>query len=355
MIYRERKNYLIPISVVSVIVIFLVLNLLIDPVLDIKTYCQVYPVEEWVLTRGNNGQIISSMINYERGHTVQYSLNQFERGEFISLKFSTKLNNEGFISKGDTIASIASSEVEDQIISMIGDLDVAKANLKTQNTGQKESMIQEAENRLKYTEEKIKEQKVLTNRISALYAKGLSSEAEFETQKWALDLLEIEKQIYKSELENISTGVKKEEKDLIESRINSIKARLSFLKNRENNLTIISPLSGYAANIFSADTLLKVINNKEIILKVPVKVEDIDLIKKGETLKVNVSDLEKEFSGLIVSISHEVKFLNNRQVVFVSVKMDNVEEKLLPGMVKEISLKIKQIKFYNYIERFFTT
>ncbi len=355
MIYPGKKNYIIPLSVVSVIIIFLVLNLLINPVLRIKTYCQVYPIEEWVLTRGNNGQIISSMMNYERGHTAQYSLNQFERGEFISLKFSNKLNNEEFINKGDTIASIISSEVEDQLISLIGDLDVAKANLKTKNVGQKKSVIKEAANRLKYTEEKIEEHKVLFQRISSLYAKGLSSQAEYETQKWALDLLEIEKQIYKSELENASTGVKQEEIDLIESRISSIKSRLSFLRNRKNNLTIISPLSGYAKNIFSTDTLLAVINNKEIILKVPVKVEDIDLIKKGMNLKVNVSNLEKEFSGLVVFISPEVRFLNNRQVVFVSVKMDNSEEKLLPGMVKEINLEIKQIKLYEYLERFFTT
>ena len=354
MIYQGKKNYLIPLIVISVVLLFLVLNLLIDPVLNIKTFGQVYPKEEWVLTRGNNGQIISSMMDYERGHTVQYSLNQFERGEFISLKFSNLLNNGGFINKGDTIASIISSEVEDQLISLIGDLDVAKANLNTKNTGQKESMIKEAANRLKYTEEKIKEHKVLFKRTSALYEKGLSSEAEYEAQKWALDLLEIEKQIYKSELENTSTGVKQEEINLIESQINSIKSRLSFLRSRKNNLTIISPLSGYAANVFSPDTLLAVINDKEIILKVPIKVEDIDLIKKGQTLKVNINDLEKEFSGLVMSISPEVKFLNNRQVVFVTIKMDNREEKLLPGMVKEISLEIKQIKFYEYLERFFT-
>lgn len=355
MIYREKKNYLIPLSVVSVIILSLVLNQLIHPVLNIKTYCQLYPEEEWALTKGNNGQIISSMTNYERGHTVQYSLNQFERGEFISLKFSNKLNNEGFINKGDTIASIISSEVEDRLISLIGELDVAKSNLKTKNAGQKESVIKEAENKLRYTEEKIKEQKVLFRRISTLYAKGLSSEEEYETHKWALDLLEIEEQIYKSQLENASTGEKQEEINLIESRINSIKSRLSFLKSRKNNLTIISPLSGYSVNIFSADTLIKVINNKELILKAPIKVEDIDMIKKGQTLIINVSDLDKEFTGLIVSVSPEVKFLNNRQVIFVSIKIDNNEGKLLPGMVKEINLKIKQIKFSNYIIRFFTT
>ena len=340
---------------VTVILLVLTLNLLIKPDLKIKTYCQAYPKEEWVLARGNNGQIISSMIDYAKGHTVQYSLNQFERGEFISLKFSCTLDSEEFINKGDTIASIISSEVEDRLISPEGELDVALANFKTKNAGQKESMIKEAESRLKYTEEKINEQKILLQRISALYEKGLSSQEEYETRRWTLDLLEIEKQIYKAELENASTGVKEEEVNLIESQINSIKSRLAFLRSRKNNLTIISPISGYTANIFSPDTLLAIINNEEIVLNLPVKIEDINLINKGQNINISFSDLEREYSGQIISISPEVKFINNQQVVFASVKIDNSDGKLLPGMVKEIFLEIKQITFYEYIKRFFTT
>ena len=340
---------------VSIILLGLTLNLFIKPDLTIRTYCQVYPKEEWALVRGNNGQIISSMIDYTSGHTVQYSLNQFERGEYISLNFSHKIGSEEFVNKGDTIASILSSEVEDQLITAEGELDVARANFKTQNAGEKQSMIEEAENRLKYTDEKIKEQKVLLQRMTTMYGKGLSSQQDYETQKWTLDLLEIEKRIYKAQLENASTGVKEEEIELIESQINSIKSRLAFLKNRKNDLILISPISGYAANLFSPDTLLAIINDKEIVLNVPIKIEDIDLIKKGQSLNIDINGLDKEYSGSVVSISREVKFLNNQQIVFVSVKLDNSEGVLLPGMVKEIFLEIKQISFYEYMKRFLTT
>ena len=84
MVYSGKKSYLVPAIIVSLIVLFLILNALIKPDLSIKTFCEVFPKEKWLLTRGPNGQIISSMENYENGHTVQYSLNYFERGEYIS-------------------------------------------------------------------------------------------------------------------------------------------------------------------------------------------------------------------------------------------------------------------------------
>ncbi len=355
MIYSGKKNYWVPFFFVTILVLILILIVFITPSLTIKTFCKVYPKEEWILTRGNNGEIISCTVDYEKGHTSQYSLNQFERGEYASLKISDELNNKDFIDKGDTIASIMSSDLEDKLITVEGELNVALANLKAQSTGQKESMIREAENKLRYTEEKIKEQNVLYHRISALFRKGFSSQQEYDAQKWIIDLLELEKQIYKAEVENVSTGVKGEEINLIKSQINTIKRNLGFLKNKKNNLTITSPISGTMSNIFSADTLLDIINYQEIVLNMPVKIEDLELIKKGQNIKINIIDIEKEYSGFILSISHKVEFLNNQQVVFVSVNVVNNDAKLLPGMIKESYLQIKKITFYEYIQRLLTT
>ena len=355
MIYSGKKNYWVPFYFITIIVLILILIVFISPSLTIKTFCHVYPKEEWTLIRGNNGEIISCTVDYEKGHTIQYSLNQFERGEFVSLKISNELNHKDFINRGDTIASIISSEVEDKLITVEGELDVAIANLKAQSTGQKESMIREAENKLKYTEEKIKEQNVLYQRISALYEKDFSSRQEYDAQKWIIDLLQLEKQIYKAEVENVSTGVKGEEINLIESQINSIKKNLGFLKNRKNSLTIISPISGYMTNILSADTLIDIINDQEIVLNMPVKIEDLEFIKKGQSIKINISDFEKEYSGVILSISHKVEFLNSQQVIFVLVNVVNNDGKILPGMIKESYLQIKKITFYEYIQRLLTT
>lgn len=352
--YSSKKSYLVPALILSVIVLVLILNLFIKPDLTIKTFCEVFPKEKWILTRGDNGQIISSVVDYTKGHTAEYSFNQFERGEYISLKFSSN-KNEKYVKRGDTIISIKSSELEDRLITVEGELQVAKANLKSQSTGQKESLIREAETRLNYTKEKIKEQKIKFSRISSLYEKELASREEYETEKWILDLLGIEKEIYEAQLQNLLTGVKKEELNLIKSKINSIESRLDFLKNRKKDLTIISPISGYKVNAFSPDTLLALINDNEVILNTPVKIEDIEFLKKNQNVKLKLNDFEKEYSGLIVSIPREVKFLNNQQVVFILIKIENGDGRLLPGMVKEGFLRIKEISLFEYFGRILNT
>lgn len=350
MIYSVKKNYIVYFLIILIVFVIL-LSLIIKPTLTIKTFSEVFPKERWILVGGTNGQLISSMIDYESGFTVQYNLNQFERGEQISLKYLFNYKEKKFFNKGDSILSIISSDVEDRLITLEGEYEVAKANLKSQSSGQKEALIKEAQNRLNYTEEKINEQKVIFQRINSLFEKGLISQQEYETQKWILDLLEIEKKINKAQLENISTGVKQEEIDLLKSQIASLESKLNFLKNRKSELTIISPISGYVSNIFSQDTLMTLINDREIILHAPVKISDLEFLKKGETVKLQLNDFEKAYSGLIILINKEVKILNNQQVVFISIKLDNKDGELLPGMVLESLIQVKEISLFEYIQR----
>lgn len=355
MIYSDKKNYLFPISIISILVLLLILNLLIKPDLSIKTFCKVLPKEKWILTRGSDGQIISNIVDYMRGHSVQYSLNRFERGEYVSLEFLLDEKIGKFINRGDTLISMVSSDIEDKIITAEREFDIAKANLRLQSTGQKESLIKEAEARLKYTEEKIYEQKILLHRAKSLYEKELGSLQEYETQKWSLDLLEIEKEILIAQLESLSTGVKKEEINVVESQIRSIEAKLDFLKKRKSKLEIISPISGYLTNVFSPDTLLTLVNYKEIVLHTPVKIEDIELLKNTKNIRLSIDNFEKEFSGMVISVSKEVQFINEQQVVYVSIKLNNDNGELLPGMVKGSFLRIKEISLFEYISRFLNT
>jgi len=353
MVYSPKKNYFAPAIIILVLLLILILNFFIKPNLTVKTVCEVFPKEKWILTKGDNGQIISRVIDYTKGRTVQYNLNLFERGEQVFLKFSSDKNR--LISSGDTVVSIISSDVRERVVEIEGDLEVAKASLKSQNTGEKESLINEAKARLSYTEEKISEQNVLLKKTETLYEKGLSSQQEFDTQKWIVDLLEIEKKIYKAQLQNLSTGAKSEEINLLKSQINSFDSRLKLLKTRQDGLTITAPISGYLSDVFSSDTLVSLINDREIILHAPIRIEDIELLKSGQIIRLRISDLEEEYNGLIISISREVKFINNQQVAFISIEIDNNNGKLLPGMIKESYLNIKEISFFEYISRFLST
>ncbi len=334
--------------------ILLVISVFIKIPYKISTYSEVFPKEKWLLTRGTGGELISHMIDFEKGHTTLYDISQFERGEFVSVNLDQFLKGRKEISVGDTIVTMQSSNVTDQLITAEGELNVAIASLESQSSAQKKPLIEEAENRLRYTEERLIEQKVLYERAKQLFEKGVASQQEYELQKWTYDLLEIEKKIFWAQLENLRTGVKPEDINLLETQINSLNRRLAFLKDWNSKLVIISPIEGKISTSLSPDTLLNVVNFNQIILHAPIKIYDLIEFKQGQRIELSFTDLEKNYSGVIVNKNQEIKIVSGQQVAFISILIDNVDKHLLPGMIVESSLILNEITLFDYIIRLVT-
>ena len=349
MTYSRKRPYLIPLVILFIIAVIIVLNILVKPYLTIKTYCEVLPKEKWLLTKGNNGQVVSSMIDFTRGYTVNYSLNQFERGEYVNLDFVFNKDGKNYVSKGDTIISIMSSDVSEKMNTLAGDIAVAKANLKSQSSGDKDALVKEAQAKLLYNAKQIEDQKVLVGRVETLRSKGLGSQQEYETQKWLLDLYEIEKDVYQSQLENLRTGVKKEEKELLATQVNSLETQYKVLQDRFKKLAIIAPLSGRLGVVFSPDTLLSVINDKQIVLHTAIQTKDLGLVKAGQRVGIQFVGKDEKIQGEILSLSREVKLIHGEQVVFASILLDNSNGRLLPGMVLESFLEIREMSFIEFL------
>jgi hypothetical protein len=349
MIYSRKRPYLIPLVVVFIAATIIVLNLLVKPKLTVETFSEVLPKEKWLLTRGSNGQVISSMIDFTKGYTVNYSLNQFERGEFVSLDYVFNKDGRKYVSKGDTLVNIISTYVQERIISAAGDLAIAKATLKSNSAGEKEALIKEAQARLEYNAKQIEDQKIMVGRVQTLREKGLGSEVEYETQKWMLDLYEVERGIYQSQLDNLTTGVKKEERELLATQVNSLESTLNIIKDRMTKLAVVSPLSGRLGIVFSPDTLMSIINDKEVVLHTAIKTRDINLFKAGQNISLKFGDRDKRITGEVLSISREVDIINGEQVAFASILIDNSDGKLMSGMVIENYIEIREMTFWEYL------
>jgi HlyD family secretion protein len=239
--------------------------------------------------------------------------------------------------------------VAEKLNTLRGDIAIAKANLKSQTTGDKEALIKEAQSRLLYNAKQIEDQKVMVSRVETLKSKGLGSQQEYETQKWLLDLYEIEKGVYQSQLENLKTGVKKEEKDLLATQVTSLETQYRVLQDRFKKLAILAPLSGRLGVVFSPDTLLSVINDKEIVLQTAIQTKDLDLIKAGQNVSIQFAGKDEKIRGEILSISREVKLIHGEQIVFASILLDNSRGRLIPGMVLESFIDIREMSFFEYL------
>lgn len=354
MIYRQKKISYLTIVFLVILIIFIIVSNFINVSLQIETYSEVFPKAKWLLTRGNGGQIISHLIDYSSGHTTKYDLTQFERGEFISLKFNELNSSEKSINIGDTLISMRSSYVLDRLIDSQGELEVALANLKSQSSSEKEALIKEAESRIHYIDEKLNEQKILYDRTKQLFEKGLGSKQEYELQKWTYDLLEIEKKINAAQLDNLKTGVKPQEIAHLESQVNAARKRLNFIKERESQLTIVSPISGKVVSSFSPDTLLTIVDVNNVVLHAPVKVDHYTEFKVGQSVHAQFEQFHQSLVGEVISIDKEVKIINGSQTVFISLLFANTSNQMLPGMLLKNKLFIKEITLFQYMKRMIT-
>jgi len=354
MINRQKKFIKLAAGFLLLLAIVLISSTFIEIPLKIRTYAEVFPKEKWIITRGNGGQIISSFIDYVQGHAANYDIAQFERGEFVSVNFMKYLKNKKELSKGDTIISMRSSDIRDRIVAAEGKLEIAFANLKSQSSAEKGALIKEAESQLKYNQAKISEQKVLFNRAKQLYEKELCSQQDYESQKWALELLEIEGDIYRAQIENLKTGVKPEEIKHLEAEIKSAKEYLTFLKEKEAQLTLLSPLNGKIISSFSPDTLLNATNTGEIVIHAPIKAAELAELKTGQTVQTSFSNMDNTKAGLISSIDQEIRIINGQQFVFVSMVFENKDNFLLPGMIVETSFTLRKVRLFDSIIKLFT-
>lgn len=347
--YKRKKIALYSVFIIAFSVASLYACTLIDITFQIDAIGEIFPKEKWTLIRGDGGQIISNLIDFTKGHTTQYNIFQFERGELVSTNLSGFLGDKNELSQGDTILSMKSSDICSQLLTAESELKVASAQLQSKSSSEKEPLIKEAEHRLKYTQEKANEQKIMFERSRSLFEKGLCSKQEYETQKWNYDLLAIEDKIYSAQLENLKTGVKPEEIQLLKTQIQAFGARVNFLRERESQMYITSPIQGKIIPTFTPDTFLNITNYSSVVLHLPVRLKDLSEFYEGQRIPVSFATIEKSFTGKILTISKEIKIINEQQAVFISVLFENNSDLLLPGMVLESAIKLRRITLFDYL------
>lgn len=319
---------------------------------SMNAFAQVQPTHNWIICRGTSGQISSIVVDYISGTSSGNETIQFDRGEDVTFTFTDVLSKKSKIDKGDTIAVIQSSQLNEKIISLEGELAIAKANLKSQTAGEKEELINEAEANLELAKSRVAQKKIIYDRYQQLFNKNLVSQEEFETHKWEYRLLEIDVQIYKSKLEVLKTGVKPQEAAIISLQMETIARQLKFIKERTSKLYITSPIDGVADQKFSSDTLLTVFKTNQVILDTPIRISEIENVEVGSSLKIEIQKKEFTVPGKIISLSKEVKILDGNQVVFARILIDNSAGKLLPGMVVGCTLRLGKISLNNYLFNF---
>jgi multidrug resistance efflux pump len=267
----------------------------------------------------------------------------------MNFTLAESLNSKSTISKGDTVGIIHSSYLQERLAQLSGSLLVAKADLAAKSTGEKKALIDEAKNKVQYTEAAIQQKTLAFERAEELNKKGYMPQGEYETYLWDLRQTKILQEVNKAQLEALTTGSKDEDLQVLRSTIDSYLSEMRLLKERLKDFVLTAPISGEIARDFSRDTLLKVNNTSQIILTTPIRYGDIHFLTEGQPVRLSLKNLPGEITGQIVSISKEITVLNGVQILYARIVLDSPEKTLVPGLLVGGEVLLPKITVKDYV------
>lgn len=134
----KRAGYVIGLVVIGIGVLHF---LPITIPYTIKVPGKIIHTKEWVLQRGNDGSVISTLYDHRTGLIRDYSAIQIGRGDAIRFQFSPTIFANNTINPGDTVGVFKSNSLLLRLSGLYRELALAKASLHVSITGEKQEVI----------------------------------------------------------------------------------------------------------------------------------------------------------------------------------------------------------------------
>ena len=200
----NRRHILILILVLIVVSVFLPIPVRYSFISSAK----IYTLKEWKLSRGTDEGFFSQTYNYETDALSDFKHYRFERGDIAELKIRPDIKFDEMIRAGDTVAWIESFYLENEITRLNNLRDVEMANMQVLSTGEKQSLVDQAQRRYTYAQQQLDLEKKNFARQEKLFKDSVITAADFDIYENSLKLAEINTQVAYNELLAFNTGQK---------------------------------------------------------------------------------------------------------------------------------------------------
>jgi hypothetical protein len=337
-------------------VIFIIAVLLLMPVgipYAVPVLGKILTEKEWVLRQQDDGSLLVVLNNYKNNIISEYDVLQVERGDVLQFAFKPEIILTDYVSKGDTVGHVYSNEILRNLASLKRELVMAEEELRIAKTGEKQSLINEAEKAWQLAKERARLQNRILERQNELVAENLISQEEYEITQGTARIYEYETAVAQAQLQTLQTGDKPEQIAALESTIASIHNEIEVLKQRLARMTLISPISGRLFKYFTNDTLL-IVGTTSYVVAMPVSWKYINEISEGQTVTFEIPGHSQIFSGRIEQINKTAQTLNAEQVFMVIGSIDNTSEPLVKDLIIHCSIKGNTMSPGNYAKKLFS-
>jgi len=311
----------------------------------------VYPVKEWFLMYGANEGYQCELKDYKTNVKTHLKNYRFERGDVPEVIISSNIKNPGYVSINDTIATIKSYYIDNEISRLKNLAEVEKATLNVQKAGEKEALIEHANEKYLYANQQLELEEKNYKRQKELFDDGIIPESEYEVYENTFKLAQINTQIAYDEFLAISTGQKQEEIDLANERINSIENELEKLKILKDQYYILTPVNGIVSFTNQLDVVLKVADTTEFILEIPVRLNNIKYLSNLSSIKFSTPGFEFESVAQFMHTETNVNYVSNQQAIIAKALVPGNIPGVRAGMLVKCSVVCDKITIFEYLKR----
>lgn len=298
----------------------------------VRTFGRVQPAQEWILVRGVDGQLSGSIYNHETGVNEGYRATSFDRSSSVYFTLNPGMVPGRSVARGDTVGIVASSETQERLVALNGELATAQRLLAVNTSGEKAVVVQAAEQRLAIAQRKRAEQEKSFERMKALYAQGLLPAGQYESAENALHGADDEVALSSAALAEARSGAKPEQVELIHTNIAALQQEIDALRRRAATHTITSPISGLVARSTSAEVLLSIADTSRYVAMIPVRLADAAKVGATPGARVTFRGLPAPLLGTVAAVDHRVTTIGTERVVMATAVLDRTRANLVLGL-----------------------
>ena len=346
----NRRHILIILLILVVLTIFLPIPVRYSFVASAK----IYPIMEWKLSRGAEEGFWSQTYNYETDALGDFKNYRFERGDIAELLISEKLKFDAPIIVNDTVASIQSFFIQNEIIRLNNLRDVEMANMNVVSTGEKKSMVEQAQRQYNYTMQQLDLEKKNFARQERLFRDSVITPADFDIYENALKLAEINTQVAYDGLISLSTGEKDPVVGLSEQKISAYEKEIKRLETQKDQYTITTPISGLLSYNTEIGGIVKVSDISRLLLKIPVAYQHSSYLKSLYKITFSTPDNKITVNATFKGFDENINLIQNQQFVIARAVTTEPTVGIYPGMVVQCRIYCDKVMLLEFLKRNFS-
>ncbi len=307
----------------------------------------IRPIVEFNLKLNEFGLLESKLHRGGGSPESKSSYLQMASTDMAILELVPRVKDGQFVIPGDTLATLTSNQVSNDILGANSELERLEGLLALLRAPPKKEQVEEATAQVQAAKTKVEQLKRDFDRINELLSRKLETTAKLESTSSSLEIAKSELSNKKAALALLKSPPRPEEEVVILADISKQQARLQFLKEQLEAQVIIAPIEGMISAIPGSSNLMSIVDNRQIEILVPVSDFDIHLIELNMPVMLKVRSCpDKVFTGKVVHIPREATRLDNRAFFMVSVVAENEADLLYNGMTGYAKIEIGRRSLY---------